>query len=163
MVGKEPPRRKSQRLEGVDYAEPGTYFITICTTDRACILGRVRGPAVELGAIGEAVRQVWEELPQRFRNVDLDAFVVMPNHVHAIISIREAGGVSLGRVVQAFKSLSADRTRALRGLVDRGMWQRGYYDHIVRTPTDLERIRQYIADNPANWAADRENPERRIA
>jgi REP element-mobilizing transposase RayT len=161
MVGKEPPRRKSQRLEGFDYAEAGTYFVTICTTGRACILGRVRGAAVDLSPIGEAVRQVWqEELPQRFPTVELDAFVVMPNHVHAIVSIRDAGSLSLGRIVQAFKSLSADRTRAQRGRPrDRGMWQRGYHDRIVRTPTDLDRIRQYIADNPARWAEDRENPD----
>ena len=126
MVGKEPPRRKPQRIDGFDYAQPGTYFVTICTTNRVCSFGRVHDGVVELSPAGCEVSAAWQALPERFPSIELDAFVVMPNHVHGIVSIRAPGGPSLGQVMRAFKSLSAERMRAMRGLADRAMWQPGY-------------------------------------
>jgi putative transposase len=163
--------RRSIRLKGYDYAQAGAYFVTMCTQDRACLLGDVVGEEVRLSDAGSMIQAVWDGLPNRFPGMELDAFVVMPNHVHGIATFVGAGlappaekgaassAPTLGNVVRAFKSLSAIHVNRL--LRRSGpLWQRGYFDHVVRDDRDLERIREYIATNPLRWALDRENPQR---
>jgi len=180
--------RHSIRLKDFDYSQMGSYFVTICTHRRQFSLGRVRRGRMHLSATGRIAEQVWRELPDRYPGVQTDAFVVMPNHVHGIIvlpgepvgagpcacpTISEEGGqpqgvaptMSLSDVVHRFKSLTATWRRQRRGRTDqelsRGrLWQRNYYEHVIRNERCMNRIRQYILTNPSRWTKDRENPER---
>jgi putative transposase len=164
-------RRGSLRLKGYDYAQAGAYFVTICTHDRACLLGEAVGEEVRLSDAGSIVQEAWQALPGRFSGMELDAFVVMPNHVHGIATFVGAGlalpgekgaassAPTLGDVVRAFKSLSAIHVNRL--LRRSGpLWQRNYYEHVIRNERELDKIREYIATNPLRWALDRENPQR---
>ncbi len=139
------------------------YFVTICTFNREQFL--------EVEQVKEIVRSAWDGLPPRFPHVMLDAFVMMPNHVHGIIILApvaevapgsgESAGSSaptLGRVVRAFKSLSAIEANRITNRPGLPFWQRNYYDHIVRDEDEMNIIRQYIRDNPARWAQDPDNP-----
>ena len=171
--------RRSIRLKGYDYSQAGAYFVTICTQNRACLFGEVVDGKMRLNEAGRMVLVEWNALSERFPVVELDAFVVMPTHIHGIIVITNdivgAGLVpaperattrvapTIGDVVGAFKS----RTTVLytRGVKQSGwatfpgrLWQRNYYEHIIRNEESLNRIRQYILNNPSRWAMDRENP-----
>lgn len=158
--------RRSIRLKGHDYAAQGMYYVTICTAGRERCLGRVVDGEVELSAAGRIVAAVWGAIPRRQPHVVLDAVVVMPDHLHGLIGIRERrwdgarqreGGPrgtvrgSLPAIVQSFKAVSARRINRLRGTVGERVWQEDYYEHIVRSAADLDRIRRYIAANPARW------------
>ncbi len=174
-------RVDTTRLARFDYSSPGEYFTTICTMEKVCHLGNVEGGKVHLSPIGMIVREEWKKTPGIRPNVSLDAFVVMPNHIHGIIVIRNSlvettGSVvsyaeetsrrlvstriktlkpnSLGSIVGQFKSVCAKRIYAA-GFCDFG-WQSGYYDHVIRDEKDLERIREYIALNPSRWESDDE-------
>jgi putative transposase len=180
--------RHSFRLKEYDYSQPGAYFVTICTLDRECALGCVDGGEMRLNDAGRMVWSVWEGLPARFSGMELDAFVVMPNHVHGIIVIHGRGesrvrpddcrqpdlgdhknrpcgtmAGSLGQIIQAFKSMTTHEY--VMGVRQRGwapfqgrLWQRNYHEHIVRNEIDLRRIREYILSNPARWNEDENNP-----
>jgi REP element-mobilizing transposase RayT len=180
--------RHSTRLFAFDYSSPGAYFLTICARGRECLLGEVVDGEVRLSAIGEMVTAAWLETESVRPNVSLDAFVVMPNHVHAIVVIETAyRGVSqcavtepvrhvpaetaisvsasacspsqtVGAIVRGFKGAVTKRVNEYRGTPGEPLWQRNYYDHVIRTDADLERIRRYIDDTPARWADDEENP-----
>jgi putative transposase len=173
--------RRSLRLQGYDYSQPGAYFVTICTHGQECIFGDVTDDRVELSPYGEMVWQTWRGLPERFERIELDQFVVMPNHVHGIIVITpvvgadgvgairvgaihelplqtERRGMLLPKVIGYFKMNAAKAINGLRGTPGTPVWQRNYYDHIVRNETELHAIQQYILDNPMNWQLDRENP-----
>jgi len=164
--------RRSTRLQGYDYAQAGAYFVTICTKNRECLLGTIVNETMHLSAAGQTVASVWNELPERFPSVGLDVFVVMPNHVHAVILVGaqfiapqfivpDNRGVmnpspALGDIVRTFKAVS---TRVIRGHAFSSFaWQRNYYDHIIRDDEELRNVREYIVNNPARWAFDRENP-----
>jgi putative transposase len=144
-------RRRQLRLRGYDYSAPGLYFVTACTQRRACILGRVLNDAVVLTSAGVAARDCLIAVPRHYGGVHVDSFIVMPNHVHAILEVRQRR-VSLGVIVGTFKAAVTRSTGRAR------VWQRGYYEHVVRDEADLERIRDYIVTNPAKWALDPDNP-----
>ena len=227
--------RRSIRMRGYDYSQPGAYFVTIVTQGRECVFGEIVDGETRLNPAGQMIATVWGDLPVRFPFVQMDAFVVMPNHLHGIIVLtgggvgldgrgesrlvsstrrgirpdgtghgdalgdhedraydvggdrgnrhqlcdhkdrpydvrRDVGGRprgtlagSLGRVVQGFKSITTHEY--VVGVKEQGwtpfpgrLWQRNYYEHVVRGEGDLRRVRQYIADNPQRWALDRENP-----
>ena len=163
--------RRSLRLKGFDYAQARAYFITVCTQNRESAFGCVDDGDMRLNDAGRMVRSVWEGLPDRFPGMELDDFVVMPNHVHGIavfvgagLALPEENGAAssaptLGDVVRAFKSLSAIHVNRL--LRRSGpLWQRNYYEHVIRNERELDRIREYIATNPLKWALDRDNPQR---
>lgn len=150
-------------LPGYDYALGGAYFVTICTQDRSCWLADTRSGAMTPTVAGQVVTQTWDSLPARFPFIELDAFVVMPNHIHGILLFADGllgenlrMSASLGQVMRAFKAAS---TRLVRkaGLADFA-WQRDYYDRVVRNESELQRIREYIAANPTRWGEDPENP-----
>ena len=190
--------RRSIRLKGYDYSQPGAYFVTICTQDRACLFGDVVDGAMRLNDAGRMIESVWHQLPTFYSGVDIDAFVVMPNHIHGIVVLvgaaprgrpdpGRARGVDLGQpqgvaptgptgqargpaptlslsdVVHRFKTLTTKRYAD--GVKQSGwppfpgrLWQRNYYEHIIRNEESLHRIRQYILENPLRWSLDRENP-----
>jgi REP element-mobilizing transposase RayT len=152
--------RRALRLPDFDYSSAGAYFVTITTNDRGQLLGEI-GPAasVALSDAGNMVDRWWRELPEKFESVSLDAHVVMPDHFHGIVSLScgvdsERGCfVSLSRVVQWFKTMTTNEYfRRVRTdgwtPVRAKLWQRGFYDHVIRREEDLLKIREYIEFNP---------------
>lgn len=137
----------------------GSYFVTICIHERRCLLGKVVGETVESSVAGQIVEAEWQVLPTRFQGLELDAMVVMPNHLHGILVLGQQCGsaASLGDILRAFKSVSALRIN--RALNRTGaVWQRNYFEHVIRGEGDLNAVREYIVNNPLKWALDRENP-----
>jgi REP element-mobilizing transposase RayT len=158
MPDTNPRRRRSLRLRGYDYSQAGAYFITVCTHLRVALFGEVVENDVRLNQAGMMVKDSWGNLIAYYGDIDLDAFVVMPNHVHGIIVLADGGGTRRGipEIVRGFKTFSARGVNELRQT--RGaLWQRGYYEHVIRNETALNRIRGYIANNPARWADDPDN------
>jgi putative transposase len=204
--------RRSIRLSGYDYSQAGAYFVTVCAKDRACLFGEVADGVMRPNDAGRMVADVWVALPARFPTVQIDEFVVMPNHVHGIVVLNDhdvgaplVGALStdkragtrpaptddidittngvipigagtrpaptdkaittptLGDIVGAFKSITTDdyivgvRQNDWPAFSGK-LWQRNYYEHIIRDDESFERIRQYIMDNPPQWESDRENP-----
>ncbi|MCK6580625.1 MAG: hypothetical protein L6Q98_21245 [Anaerolineae bacterium] len=150
------PQRKSPRLQGYDYGSAGAYFVTICTHLRQHLFGEVVNAEIHLSPAGEIAGACWAAIPSHYPAVDLDGFVIMPNHVHAVLFLHgDAGGFKtvLGRVINAYKGAVTARIRALQG-DDLVVWQGRYHDHILRDEADLARIREYVVHNPARWEAD---------
>ncbi len=176
------PTRRSLRLKGFDYSQPGAYFVTVVVQKGWPLFGEVVDEQMRLNEAGKMVQAVWDALPDRFPGFQFDTFVVMPNHVHGIIAIdgtehpqRTDGqspanaaapvSVTLSDVVSAFKSLTtaeyARNVKSLNWPPFRGrLWQRGYYDHVVRDDESLRKIREYILGNPTLWALGRRRPPR---
>jgi len=161
--------RKQIRLPRYDYSTPGEYFVTICTAGMSCILGEVRDARMHPNEIGRIVEAVWHDIPRRDPWVRLDAFTLMPNHIHGILclGIEDAPGMPrvarrtpLADIVGAFKSRSARAVNARVRPQGWRLWQRGYYEHIIRTDRALRDIRGYIDDNPATWTKDPYHPAR---
>lgn len=175
--------RRSIRLKDYDYSEAGAYFVTICTHARECRLGEIVQDEMMLSEAGRIVEFVWQRLPFFFSNVETDAFVVMPNHVHGIVVIVGAkqradsqGNIiddpaalplrhgtlphSLPAIVQNIKSVTTKRINQMRGMKGEPVWQRNYYEHIIRNERGLDAIRKYIEDNPLQWTLDAENPRK---
>jgi REP element-mobilizing transposase RayT len=150
--------RRSIRLDGYDYSEPGAYFITICTSQRELAFGDVVGGVVVLNEHGRIVRTEWMRSVEIRKEVELDTFVVMPNHVHAIVWIGPDPRKTLGNLVAGFKASVTSRMNVCSDSPDQPRWQRGYWDRIIRNERELNDIRQYIMDNPLKWAEDRNNP-----
>jgi putative transposase len=148
------PNRQSLRLRGYDYATVGAYFVTICAAAQWPTFGDVAGDEMKLSALGKLVREHWIAIPLHWAGVELDSFIVMPNHLHGIVVLTRAGqGPPLPAVVGAFK---AGVSREAGGSV----WQRTFHDRVIRSELELQALRQYVADNPLRWALDRENPAR---
>ena len=192
--------RRSIRLRDYDYTQDGVYFITICAHNRECVFGEIMGGEMKLNRWGELVRGCWEGIPQHFENVELDEYIIMPNHVHGIIVINrwdqknttaKNTGVanvgarhalplqnkqspsdndapmpapgkpiagSLGIIVGSFKSAATKRINEQRGTSGTTIWQRNYYEHVIRNAESLDSTRLYVQTNPAQWDADSENP-----
>ena len=175
------PYRQSIRLHGFDYAGHGAYYVTICSQDKKCIFGSVVNEKMHLNALGRIVRDEWQDTFRKRPHLEPDEFVVMPNHFHGIIWIVFDGDEKTGTarraptaeryakpvsgsvptVVRAFKSAVTRRARQSLNQPALRVWQRGYHEHVIRNDKDLNRIRRYIIDNPANWEIDEENPHRR--
>ena len=166
--------RRSIRLRHYDYAQAGAYFVTICTRDKASVFGHVTDREMYLNVFGEAVQACWNDLPRHYSYVELDAFMVMPNHVHGIIVLDDSSDLGAGlrpaptivnryglpEIIRAFKAFSSRRINGLRGTPGIPIWQRNYYEHVIRNEYDLSEIREYIVHNPMKWDLDTENPER---
>lgn len=174
--------RKSPRLQGYDYAQNGAYFVTICTHQREHLFGTIENDMMALNELGDIAHERWQEIPAHFPNIELDAFVVMPNHVHGIVVIirpdeppapvrtrhasslpespppsKRPNGVkrgSLSAIVGSYKSAVTKQINALMGLTAPLVWQSCYHDHIIRNETSLHKIRQYVLHNPALWEKD---------
>lgn len=173
--------RKSIRLPHWDYSWGWWYYVTMCTKDRACLLSNIMKDRVVLTEIGGIVDLHWKDIPNHFPGVELDDYVIMPNHVHGIIIIDDGsvGAIHespqrsspeqsqtiiqrrkmlLPKIIGRFKMNCAKQSNVLRKSQGLSFWQRGYYEHIIRNDADLTRIRTYVANNPLKWAVDEENP-----
>lgn len=151
------PQRKSPRLPGYDYSQSATYFITICTGQRQHLFGEIRDGVMVLNTAGEVAAACWLSIPEHYPAVTLDAFVVMPNHTHGIVFLQgeqTSFKTILGQVVNAYKGAVTARIRTQQQLGDLIIWQSRYHDHIIRDEADLNRIRAYVKNNPANWRED---------
>ncbi|MBQ9044685.1 MAG: transposase [Oscillospiraceae bacterium] len=144
------PNRKSNRLEEYDYASNGAYFITICTRDHRHLLSRVDGTEdaanVLLSEWGQVVDAAIREIPTHYENVTVDRYVVMPNHVHLLLRIGETNGrmVSAPTVVGSLK-------RFVSKSIGAPIWQKGFYDHVIRGEDDYLLTCRYIDENPQKW------------
>ncbi len=167
--------RQSIRLRAYDYRSTGGYFVTICTYGRECMLSAIGGEGISISSVGLVVQACWDDLVNHYEHVALDAFVVMPNHVHGVIWLRHDVGAGLRpaptrlfggfadglpEIIRAFKSFSSRRINEIRGTPGSSVWQRNYYERVIRNEREPQAIRQYIRDNPAKWAEDPNNPER---
>ena len=171
--------RRSIRLRGYDYSQPGSYHVTLCTEGKQHLFGQIVEGEMHLNERGECVARCWKWLAQRYPYIDLDEWIVMPNHLHGIIAITNRSGGSLtaptdsraigdgggsrtdptkrktlGRLVGAFKTVSTNDVNQLRGVQGELLWQRGFYDHIIRNEDELDKIREYIRTNTVQWASD---------
>jgi len=164
--------RRSIRLKNYDYSQAGAYFITLCIQNRECLLGEIIDRKMQLSPVGESVFLQWTSLPKRFAGLELDVFVVMPNHFHASISINPVGASlakpcfvsnekgaassapTVGKILRAFKSISAIEGNKLLERSNQPFWQRNYWEHVIRDEKELMMLRQYIVDNPAQWELD---------
>jgi putative transposase len=170
--------RRSIRLKDYDYTNPGVYFVTICTWNRECLFGDIVNGGMQLNDFGEIVIREWRYTGDiRRTNVELDEFVIMPNHVHGILTIISGNGCrgmarhaptvrqfanpvaqSLSSIIGSFKSAVTRQINISRNHPGMPVWQRNYYEHIIRNETEMDRIRQYIIHNPSQWDNDENNP-----
>lgn len=166
--------RVSIRLKDFDYTREGYYFVTICVQNKKCLFGKIENASVVLNDFGREVETLWREIPDHFANVELDETVVMPNHLHGIIVIKGRGTAcrarqkeafgnpvsgSLPTIIRSFKSAVTKHFNSGRKSSGKSVWQKNFYEHIVRSEEELRHIREYIANNPLKWETDRENPE----
>ncbi|MFM7468128.1 MAG: transposase [Vampirovibrionales bacterium] len=184
------PIRKTLRLPHYNYSQAGAYFVTFCTHHRECLLGHItKEGMMALNDAGYIVQATWYDLPNHYPTIALDAFVIMPNHVHCVIWIQNDAisyvgdalvasrhpdisndslsgtpqGCPLHRIIGGFKSIvtveyiKGVKTKQWKPLNGK-LWQRDYYDHVIRKEDDLTRIREYIIHNPTQWALDENNP-----
>jgi putative transposase len=166
-------QRKSPRLSNYDYSQPGEYFVTVCIQNRQCLLGEIVNGEMGLNRAGLAVERWWKELERKFSSIKIDEYyVVMPNHFHGIIFLSEPSasavegahiGAPLQKIMQWFKAMTTNEY--VHGVKEHGwpqfggsLWQRSFYDHVIRDEEALNRIREYISTNPQRWEMDRENP-----
>jgi putative transposase len=168
------PHRRSIRLPGRDYSWPDTYFVTICTTKRKPILGRFENGAMRENVLGRLVRAHWMAIPREFASVELDAFTVMPNHVHGLIRLHrrvtadepqykpaqfaKPHTASISWIVRAFKARVTREARQVLRRSEMTVWQRNYFERVVRSGQEYKEVYRYILENPKNWDQDEENP-----
>jgi putative transposase len=143
--------RKSVRLPDMDYSQEAYYFITICTDFKKHILGEISNGQSHLTVLGEIVKTCWEMIEDHFPSVRTDAFIAMPNHLHGILKLTESGQITIPTVIQNFKSVSTRRINNVRRVESQTIWQRNYYERIIRTEKELSLIRLYIKLNPLLW------------
>jgi REP element-mobilizing transposase RayT len=179
--GRKDRGRRSIRLKGYDYSQPGAYFVTLVAQGRTGLFGHIEAGDMCLNEAGQMIASIWVSLATRFPNIEIDTFQVMPNHLHGIIIVVEktvektvgAGLVpapsgattrvapTLGEIVGAYKSMTT--LEYIRGVDERGwtqfdrrLWQRNYWERVIRDEREWDRIRRYIQANPLNWAEDEE-------
>jgi putative transposase len=195
---REKHHRRSIRLKGYDYKSVGSYFITICTFQRECLFGTISNGKMQLNQYGKIVHSHWQHLPKYHPRLELDEFVIMPNHIHGILFLIDNNDISrdhsnsvgagladnlvlenqnsfpksaptknfateksnqgLSEIIRGFKTFSARRVNQIRHTSGIPVWQRNYYDHIIRDETSLQKIRQYIQTNPNLWQVDQLHP-----
>ncbi len=178
--------RKSIRLQGYDYSQAGAYYVTIVTYQRDCLFGEIENEIMILNGFGKIADECWLTIPDHFPNVELGAHVIMPNHAHGIIVIRNDESAShavdaqhvgvtqcvaptptitrpkgpkpksLGAIIGSFKSAVSYRIHKEHNATD--IWQRNYYEHIIRDEKDLQNKTDYIEANPSLWDEDENNP-----
>jgi REP element-mobilizing transposase RayT len=167
------PQRRHIRLSSYDYTWQGAYFITICTYEKQCLFGNIVESSMKLNPCGEIVQLCWKDIPIHYHEVTNEVFIVMPNHVHGIISIHNANGRSgskpdptrkhpLSEIVRAFKTYSSRGINEHRNSQGTSVWQRSYYEHVIRSESEYQQIGEYIVFNAAKWETDRENPNTRL-
>ena len=184
--------RRSIRLRDYDYSRAGAYFVTSCAFQRECLFGEVVDGEMRLNDAGRLVTTICDSLPQRYPGLEVDAFVVMPNHIHGIVVIHDpVGAIHESPIFESDMKTGASRERAIRESPQQGrrtmtlskvvgylkmntakginqardnpgvpVWQRDYFERVIRDDRELDGIRQYIVDNPAKWGEDENHPAR---
>jgi REP element-mobilizing transposase RayT len=178
-----PPRRKNLRLRSFDYSQAGAYFVTICTQENRCIFGSASDGIMHLNAAGEMVERWWLELNSKYDHIQTGQHIIMPNHIHGIITIVGAalcgcpeasmqqpavigqeghphrGAPTLGDIIGWYKTMSTNEY--IRHVktdhwppFPRRLWQRNYYEHVIRHSQDLDSVRTYIDRNPLRWSLE---------
>ncbi len=178
--------RRPIRLKNYDYSKPGYYYVTICTQNRECLFGNIMDGEMVFSAAGNMIQKWWLELENKYTNIGLDIFQIMPNHIHGIIIINNVGAnlcvrpydknkeeilngqthrsaPTIGRMIQWIKTMTTNEyIRSVKQNrwepFKNRLWQRNYYEHIIRNDKELDEIRKYITENPAKWAEDKDNP-----
>ena len=155
-------KRKHPRLSHYDYSTAGAYFITICTQNRRCLLSHIVGrglaPAeIQYTAYGRIAQEQLLLLEQRYPSLKIDQYVIMPNHIHAILLLEETAGGSqrptITDIVCAYKSLTTRQCKKVQP-IDK-LFQTSFYEHVIRNQEDYREIAEYIANNPKQWELDR--------
>ncbi len=195
--------RRSIRLKGHNYSASGTYFIIICVFQRECLFGEVVSGEMNLNQFGQLVASHWQNLAQHHSTLNVDKFVIMPNHIHGILILKDGQAkhnefvgagladppvathnasspkpalllqnvaplssknvattqrYSISEIIRGFKTFSARRINQIRRSPGVPVWQRNYYEHIIRDETASSTIRRYVANNPKSWKADQLHP-----
>lgn len=158
--------RRSIRLKGYDYTKEGVYFLTICAQNREQVFRDIRNGVAILNPAGEMIEKWWNELENKFENIELDEHVIMPNHLHGIIvnvGPKRNFPEDLRKMAQWFKTMTTNEY--IRNVkqnnwppFDTRLWQRNYYERIIRNQEELQQTREYIKNNPLQWDFDDENP-----
>ena len=155
--------RKSLRLKTYDYTQPGYYFITICCHNKQHLFGAIKNNQMHLNLAGFAVNECWYQIPEHYPNVILLDFVIMPNHVHGIIEITNQGQLkskTIGSIVRGFKiGVTKWFRQNLKNTfpIGKSIWQRNYWEHVIRNQESYIEIAQYIKNNPLSWEKDELN------
>ena len=159
------PKRKPNRLQGYDYSSNGVYFVTICTQNKDCILGRIVGggvldaPKIELSKYGKAVDEQIALMNSIYDNVIVEKYVIMPNHIHLLIRIENISESGTSRAPSPTNSVIAIFVSTLKRFTNKNagekIWQRSYYDHIVRNENEYLKIWEYINSNAQKWQNDK--------
>jgi REP element-mobilizing transposase RayT len=170
--------RKSIRLKNYNYSQPGAYYVTICAQNRKCLFGEIYDGKMVLNEYGEIVQKEWRRTEKIRKNIELDKFIIMPNHIHGIINIvgthcnvplqnhdtpshnhvekfGHSTPNSIPTIIKLFKSTTTRQINVIRNTPGVRVYQRNYYERIIRNKFGLNRIRRYILDNPANWENDK--------
>lgn len=177
--------RRSIRLRDFDYSRAGAYFVTICAWQRGCLFGEVADGVMRLNDAGRIVDESWQRITTHFAGVGIDQYVIMPNHFHGIVSIVGAGSprpdlpqnvneilggetpplrlVTLGQIVGYFKYQSTKRINQSRNTPGEPVWQRNYYERVIRDESEWHTMGQYIIDNPLKWADDENHPTQSLS
>ncbi len=148
--------RRSIRLHHYDYSRQGLYYVTICTHEKQCFFGEIKNNTTCLNDLGTIAQTNWLTLPQRFPALEIDEHIIMPNHMHGIITITETEksfstkAPILGQIIQVFKGATTRQIRTT--CLPAFAWQHDYYERIIRKDSELDRIRQYIMNNPIRWS-----------
>ena len=175
-----PGNRRSIRLNGYDYTQAGAYFVTICVRDRRCLFGHIHNGTMVLNPLGQTVQEEWIQSADIRREIELDVFIVMPNHLHGVVVLSnpedrpskkalpfktqnsrmpmQPASQSLGSFIAGFKASVTKRYKCLAGAGCAQVWQCNYHDHIIRNEDDLRVIREYVAMNPVCWEKDTFHP-----
>ncbi|MFC1618133.1 transposase [Patescibacteria group bacterium] len=161
--------RRSPRLSDYDYSKTGYYFVTFNTQNRICFFGDVVNHGMILDQAGEMIEKWWRKIAEKFSFVSLDEFIIMPNHLHGILQLQEQNDCSdrlssLPDIIGWIKTMTTNEyIRNVDNLnwpsFDQKLWQRSFYDRIIRNEGELKRIREYIKNNSFNWINDIENLE----
>ena len=176
------PGRRSIRIPGYDYSQAGWYFVTICIHNKEWLFGSIVENKMVLSQIGKVIDFYWKKLLHHFKNIELDKYQIMPNHFHGIIHIvgakhpmennsvsrlniksnaspiqRPHGTIpgSLGAIMQNFQSITCRKINKINKTPGNHLWQRNYWEHVIRDEDGLNRIRHYIINNPLKWPDDK--------
>jgi putative transposase len=172
------PNRRSVRLKTFDYSQQGAYFLTICAQHNECLFKRVILEEMILNDVGTIVHECWSEIPRHFSDVELAAHVVMPNHLHGIVVLRGRArhavplrpdanarkfgapvAGSIATIARSFKSAASKRIHHVLKRPAIQVWQRNYFEHVIRNQDDFNKTSEYIRVNPARWDFDLVNPQ----
>ena len=142
------PVRKRIRLQGYDYSEGNMYFITICVKDRLEMLGEIIEDDIKLTKEGNIVKQNINKIEQIYKNTIIDEYVIMPNHIHILLLINYKSSVTISKIIKHFKT---NITRE----IEYSIWQKSFYEHIIRNEKEYLKIKEYIKNNVINWRKDK--------